>query len=88
MLSWDLNGLLLGGKDDVVKIETNLITQDPDIEVDLRHPDWVRGGAVKVKALVVLIPVALGGVHHVVTRGGLYVLSIPASRELDVDLEL
>ena len=67
---------------------TDLVTQHSDIEMYLRHLDWVGGGAGKVKALIMLLSVTLGGVHHVVTRGGLYVLSIPASRELDVDLEL
>ena len=67
---------------------TDLVTQHPDIEMYLRHPDWVGGGTGEVKTLVVLVSVALGGVHHVVTRGGLHPLAVPASRELDVNLEL
>ena len=66
----------------------HLIAQHPDIEMDLRHPDGVGGGAGEVKTLVVLLPVTLGGVHHVVTRWGLHPLTIPASRELYIDLKL
>ena len=65
-----------------------LIAKDSDIEMYLRHLDWVGGGAGKVKALIVLLSVTLGGVHHVVTRWRLSVLTIPARRELDVDLQL
>ena len=54
----------------------------------LRHPHWVGGGTGELKTLIVLISVTLGGVHHVVTRGGLHPLTVPARRELDVDLEL
>ena len=56
--------------------------------MDLWHPDGVGGGAGEGKTLVVLLPVTLGGVHHVVTGGGLHPLTVPARRELDVDLEL
>ena len=65
-----------------------LITQDSDIEMYLRHLDGVGGGAGKLKTLLVLLPVTLRGVHYVVTRWGLSVLTIPARRELDVDLQL
>ena len=54
----------------------------------LRHSDGVGGGAREVKALLVLLSVTLGGVHHMVTRGRLHPLTIPAGRELDVDLQL
>ena len=54
----------------------------------LRHLDGVGGGAGKVEALIVLLPIALGGVHHVVTRRGLHPLAIPTSGELDVNLQL
>ena len=66
----------------------NLISQDPDIEVYLRHPDGVGGGAGKLKTLIVLISIALRGEHHVVTRGRLQPLAIPTRRELDVDFKL
>ena len=65
-----------------------LVTKNSDIEVYLRHPDRVGGGAVKVKALIVFIPITLRSIHDVVTRGGLHILTIPACRELDVDLQL
>ena len=45
-----------------------LIAQHSDIEVNLWHPDGMGGGAVKLKALVMLISIALRGVHHVITR--------------------
>ena len=67
---------------------TDLIAQHPDIEMYLRHPDWVGGGAVKLKTLIVLLPVTLRGVYHMVTRCGLSVLTIPTGWELDVDLQL
>ena len=67
---------------------TDLIAQHPDIEMYLRHPDGVGGGAGKLKTLVMLLPVTLRGVHHMVTSGRLHPLSIPTGRELDVNLEL
>lgn len=54
----------------------------------LRHPHWVGGGTGELKTLIVLISVTLGGVHHVVTGGGLHPLTVPTRWELDVDLEL
>ena len=47
------------------------------------------GGAVKVEALVVLLPIALGAVHHMlrpVLR--LQVDTVPAGGELDVYFQL
>ena len=64
-----------------------LVAQDPDVEVDLRHPDRVGVGAREVEALVELGP-ALQGVGDVALVGRLRPLSVPAGRELDVDLKL
>ena len=70
-------------------VSTALIVENPDVEVELRHADRVRSRTVEVEALVVLLPVALVGVHHVLhTVLGLEVDPIPACRELDVDLKL
>ena len=70
-------------------MSTALIVENPDVEVELRHADRVRSRTVEVEALVVLLPVALVGVHHVLhTVLGLQVDPIPACWELDVDLKL
>ena len=70
-------------------MRTALIVENPDVEVELRHADRVRSRTVEVEALVVLLPVALVGVHHVLhTVLGLEVDPIPACWELDVDFQL
>ena len=70
-------------------VRAALVLEDPDVEVDLGQLDGVRAWAVEVEALVVLLPVALVGVHHVLhTVLGLEVDPIPACWELDVDLKL
>ena len=50
-------------------------------------PDGVRVGTVEVEALVVMFA-ALQRVGDVALVGGLHPLSVPAGRELDVQLQL
>ena len=69
-------------------MRSSLVAQDPDIKMDLRHLDWVRGRAVKVEAFIVFVSVALHAVGHVVAGLGLHVGAVPAGGELDVDLQL
>ena len=69
-------------------VRSSLVAEYADIEVNLWHLDWVRGRAVKVEAFIVFVSVALHAVGHVVPGLGLHVGAVPASRELDVDLQL
>ena len=46
-------------------MSTSLIVEHSHIQVQLRHFDRMRGGTVEVEALVVLLRVALVGVHDV-----------------------
>ena len=69
-------------------MRSSLVAQDPDIEMDLRHLDWVRGRAAEFEALVVFVSIAPLAVGHVVPGVGLHVGAVPAGRELDVDLQL
>ena len=47
-------------------MRTSLVVEDPDVEMDLRHPHWMRGRTGEVKTLVVFVSVALLAVGHVV----------------------
>ena len=66
-----------------------LIVEYSHIQEELGHPDRMGGWTVKVKTLVVFLPIALVRVHHMLHPVlGLQVDSIPAGWELDVDLQL
>ena len=69
-------------------VRSSLVAQDPDIEMDLRHLDWVRGRAVEFEAFIVFVSIAPLAVGHVVPGVGLHVVAVPAGGELDVDLPL
>ena len=69
-------------------VSSSLIVEDADIEMDLRHLDGVRGRTVKVEAFIVFVSVALHAIGHVVPGLGLHVGAVPASRKLDVHLQL
>ena len=69
-------------------VRSSLVAQDPDIQMDLRHLDWVRGRAAEFEALIVFVSIAPLAVGHVVPGVGLHVGAVPAGGELDVDLQL
>ena len=47
-------------------MRTSLVVEDPDVEMDLWHPNGMRGRAGEVKTLVVFVSVTLLAVGHVV----------------------
>ena len=66
----------------------SLVTLGPDIQVDLRHLDWVRGRTVEIKTFIMLVPVALLCEGHMAPVLGFEPDPVPTGWELDVDLQL
>ena len=66
-----------------------LVLKNPNIEVNLRELDRMRCWTIKLKALIMLLPITLCAVNHVIhSTLGLKILPIPAGGELDIYFQL